>query len=133
MLSIFSKNNFNEEIYECTLPILIGFSAEWCLQCIKAAETAESIAKKYEGTIKAGIIDTDHDPQLAAAFGIKIIPQFLIIKDKEVAARIDWPVTEEELTDKIERTLYPEKFIKPPEPEKTARRARPRRPRPAAN
>lgn len=55
-------------------PCIIDFYATWCGPCKQIAPVLEELAKEYEGQIYIYKVDTDKEPELAAAFGIQSIP-----------------------------------------------------------
>ncbi len=78
----FLKKVFNFEQnkdwkYEGDLPCLIDFYADWCGPCKMVAPVLEELAKEYEGKILIYKVDTEAEPELAGAFGIRSIPSLL--------------------------------------------------------
>lgn len=64
-------------------PCIIDFYADWCGPCKIAAPILEEIAQEYKGKINVYKINTDKEPELSAAFGIRSIPAFLFCPQKE--------------------------------------------------
>ncbi|PIE98492.1 MAG: thioredoxin [Polaribacter sp.] len=64
--------NFNKE-----LPVLIDFYADWCAPCRALAPVLEELSEQYEGKIKIYKINTEQEPELSGAFGIRSIPSML--------------------------------------------------------
>lgn len=60
-------------------PCIIDFYADWCGPCRKVAPILEELAAEYKGEIYVYKIDTDKEPDLAAAFGIRSIPTLLFV------------------------------------------------------
>ena len=78
----FQKKVFNYEQnkewkYEGSLPCLIDFYADWCGPCKMVAPLLEELSKEYEGKIMIYKVDTDAEPELSGAFGIRSIPSML--------------------------------------------------------
>ena len=79
-----TKANFEQEVLDSTVPVLVDFWATWCGPCMMLAPTVEEIARENEGTLKVGKINVDEEPQLASMFGIMSIPTVMAFKNGEV-------------------------------------------------
>ena len=82
--STFQEKVFNYELnkewkYEGKLPAIIDFWAEWCAPCRMVAPVLEELSEEYKGKINIYKVNTEHEQELAAAFGIQSIPSLLFI------------------------------------------------------
>lgn len=77
----FTNENFDSEVMNSDLPVLIDFYADWCGPCKMMAPVVESIAEKYAGKAKVGKVNVDEQEELAAKFGVMSIPTFVFIKN----------------------------------------------------
>ena len=68
--TILTKENFNAEVLDSDLPVLVDFWASWCGPCMMLAPTIEQIAKEYGDKYKVCKVNVDDEPDLAVKFGI---------------------------------------------------------------
>lgn len=77
--------NFQEEVVNSEIPVLLDFWATWCGPCNMIAPALEEIAQEYEGKIKVGKVNVDEEGLLAAQFGVTGIPYVVLMKDGKIA------------------------------------------------
>lgn len=82
-----TKDNFEKEIINSELPVLLDFWAPWCGPCRMIAPVIAQVAEKYAGKAKVGKVNVDEENDLAAAFGIVSIPTLVVLKGGEVVSR----------------------------------------------
>lgn len=73
------ETNPTEWKYLGDKPALVDFYASWCGPCRMVAPILEELAGEYEGKIVVYKVNTEKEPDLAAAFGIRSIPSILFI------------------------------------------------------
>lgn len=81
---VITKNNFEAEVMQSDLPVLIDFWASWCGPCKMLSPIIEEIEKEYAGKIKVGKINVDEEMELAQKYGVSGIPTVLLFKNGEV-------------------------------------------------
>src|SRR5438270_13833568 len=72
--------NWDQEVVQSDLPVLVDFWAPWCYPCRLLGPTIERLADQYAGKLKVGKLNTDENPEMANQFGIDGIPQVLLFK-----------------------------------------------------
>ena len=76
-----TQDNFQEEVINSDIPVLVDFWASWCSPCKMLAPVIEELANEYEGKVKVGKINVDENPELAAEFGVTGIPFVVAFRD----------------------------------------------------
>ena len=100
-----TDNNFQSEVIESTLPVLIDFWAAWCGPCRMIAPIVEELSSEYDGRAKICKLDVDTEQKTAAEFGVRSIPTLLIIKDGKVADQLIGAVPKEQIAEKLDAAL----------------------------
>ena len=100
-----TDENFQTEVVNSDIPVLVDFWATWCGPCRMIAPSIEELAQEYEGRIKVCKVDVDNAQQTAKGFGIRSIPTLLIFKDGKQADQLVGAVTKSAISDKLNAIL----------------------------
>ena len=80
MEKVITAENFNEEVVQGALPVLLDFWAEWCGPCRMVSPIVEEISEERED-IKVCKVNVDSEPALAARFSVSSIPALMVFKE----------------------------------------------------
>lgn len=100
-----TDENFEAEVKNAEVPVLLDFWAEWCMPCKMLAPVIEEIAGQYAGKIKVGKLDTDSARNAALEFGISAIPTVIIFDKGEVAKQFVGLQQKDDLVKAIDEVL----------------------------
>ncbi len=79
-----TDENFDKEVLQSDIPVLVDFWAEWCGPCKVVGPTIEALAYDYRGKVKVAKLDVDSSPETAGRFGVRSIPTLMVFKDGAV-------------------------------------------------
>ena len=82
-----NKNNFQNEVLNSEMPVLLDFWASWCGPCRMVSPIVDEIAAE-RGDIKVGKVNVDEQPELAGQFGVMSIPTLVVMKGGKVVNQI---------------------------------------------
>lgn len=100
MLELTDKN-FNEEVIESKIPVLVDFYATWCGPCKMLAPILEEFANEYKEKIKVVKINIDDYTPIALEHGIEVIPTLLLFKNGKAEKKSVGYLSKTELIEKF--------------------------------
>lgn len=97
-----SGENWQSEVLESDVPVVVDFWAEWCGPCKAIAPILDELADEWAGKLKIAKVNVDESPQLAAEFGIRSIPTLLVFKTGTVQEQMMGAMSKTALSDKLQ-------------------------------
>ena len=81
-----TTQNFNEEVLQSDVPVMVDFWASWCGPCRMVSPIVDEIAEEVQGKAKVGKVNVDEQGDLASQFGVMSIPTIMVFKNREAVA-----------------------------------------------
>ena len=97
--------NFQAEVAQSSLPVLVDFWATWCGPCRAIAPHLDALAQTYAGKLRVGKCDIDRNPGVPTQFEIRSIPTLLLFKSGQVAGQLVGAVPRTRIEDLIKKVL----------------------------
>jgi len=101
----FSDANFELEVMQSGIPVLVDFWATWCAPCKAIAPLIDTIAEEYAGKIKVGKVNVDENQATPAKYGVRGIPTVVLFKNGAVLDQIVGAVPKSQLDALIAKAL----------------------------
>jgi len=80
----FDNKNFQSEVVDSNVPVLVDFWAPWCGPCKMIGPIIEELSGEFAGKAKVGKVNVDDNQDLAAQYGIRGIPTVMLFNGGEV-------------------------------------------------
>lgn len=104
--------NVNAEDYrkytQAEKPVLMEFSAPWCVYCRRLAPALEAVAREYQDTLVFGNVNIDDEPELAKSEKIEVVPTLLLYQNGQILGSITAPESKAQLVTFITEALHRE-------------------------
>ena len=102
-----NDTNFESEVRQSTLPVLVDFWAQWCGPCKMLAPVLDEIAVEQNGRAKVVKVNVDENPALVQSYNIQSIPTLLYFAGGEVRDRTIGALTKQSIISKLEKLGVP--------------------------
>jgi len=86
-VQVFNDLNFEQEVVNSSVPVLVDFTATWCGPCKALAPIIDQIAGDLDGKVKVGKLDVDDSPLTAGKYGVRGVPTVMVFKNGQRSAQ----------------------------------------------
>jgi thioredoxin 1 len=100
-----TDNNFQAEVIESDVPVLVDFWAPWCGPCRRVSPVVEEIADERGEALKVVKLNIDDNQQTAVKFGVMSIPTLILFKHGEVAKTVIGAYPKKKLEEELAPSL----------------------------
>jgi thioredoxin 1 len=101
----FGDSNFDTEVLQSPVPVLVDFWASWCAPCRSVAPIVDALAEAYEGKLRVGKVNVDENPAIPSRYGIRGIPTIMLFKDGKLVDQVVGAVPKTQLEALINKAL----------------------------
>ncbi|MSM39365.1 MAG: thioredoxin [Geobacter sp.] len=105
MVKTFTDANFDTDVLQSTVPVLVDFWATWCAPCKAIAPVVDSIADEYAGKVAVGKVNVDDNPATPGKYGVRGIPTIILFKEGKVVDQVVGAVPKAQLEALIKKAL----------------------------
>ena len=96
-----TAQDFQTEVIESALPVLIEFTADWCPPCKMLVPIINEVAIKYAGQMRVGMLDADANPNIVQQYNVMGLPTMILFINGAPVERIVGFTPRERLESKI--------------------------------
>lgn len=100
-----NQDNFDAEVIESNIPVLVDFWAPWCGPCRAMAPVIDDLFSEYQGRVKVGKVNVDQNQELARRFGVMSIPTLIMYKNGQNMGQMVGVTTKGLLVKKLDALL----------------------------
>lgn len=99
-----TDRNFEEEVFKSQIPVLVEFSASWCVPSQQMKPMLEVLAQEYADRLKIGNLNVDQNPRKASQYQIMGCPTFILLNSGKAVSRRVGAQSKKQLVEMISLT-----------------------------
>lgn len=101
----FNDANFDRDVLQSDVPVLVDFWATWCAPCKAIAPLIDAVADEYAGKVKVGKVNVDENQATPGKYGVRGIPTIILFKNGAVLDQVVGAVPKSQLDALIAKAL----------------------------
>lgn len=101
----FTDSNFDRDVLQSEIPVLVDFWATWCAPCKQIAPVIDALADEYKGKIKVGKVNVDENQATPPKYSVRGIPTIILFKNGSVVDQIVGQVPKSQIEALIAKAL----------------------------
>ena len=101
----FTDENFDAEVLQSSVPVLVDFWATWCAPCKAIAPVLDQLADEYDSKIKIGKVNVDENPAIPGQYGVRGIPTLILFQDGQIVDQLVGAVPKNQLVGLLQKVL----------------------------
>ncbi len=105
MSNAITTSQFEADVLQSPVPVLVDFWAEWCGPCKMIGPHVDAISNDFEGKARVYKCDVDSEPEIAQKYNIMSIPTLLYFKGGKVVDQVVGAVPKTTIAAKLESLL----------------------------
>ena len=100
-----SKDNFEAEVLQASIPVLVEFYSDSCISCKQMSPILREIEDDYEDRLKVVKVNANFDGELAEQYSVMVSPTILFFKDGKEAERVRGLIKKPELEEIVKKYI----------------------------